>query len=176
MVLKRRIEARSTEFTISSSFVLGNRKDQGRNCEGRVIRQAAILLGLPILIVGLVATPLGFLRGSYQWLCSGVAVGLTVPAGLVTLIATAMLAATSPYGRVIALFLGTFVRLFVGFGGGLLVFFASGPTFRVDPVSFWVWLMGAYLTNLTIETVLLARQLPDSGVGTSFRGKNPIQD
>ena len=123
-----------------------------------MIRQAAILLGLPILIVGLVATPLGLLRGSYQWLCAGVAVGLTVPAGLVTLLATAWLKKTSPFGRVIAVFLGTFVRLVVGFGGGLLVFFASGPTFRVDPVSFWLWLMGVYLITLAVEMVLLVRQ------------------
>jgi hypothetical protein len=123
-----------------------------------VIRQALLLLGLPILIVGLVATPLGLLRGSYQWLCSGVAIGLTVPAGLVTLLAIAWLKKTSPYGVVAALFLGTFVRLVVGFGGGLLVFLASGSTFRVDPVSYWLWLLGAYLTTLTIETVLMARQ------------------
>jgi hypothetical protein len=127
-------------------------------CEGGVIRQAVILLGLPILIVGLVATPLGLLRGSYQWLCAGVAVGLTVPAGLVTLLATGWLSKTSPYGRVLAVFLGTFVRLVVGFGGGLLVFFASGPTFRVDPVSFWLWLMGVYLITLAVEMVLLVRQ------------------
>jgi hypothetical protein len=55
-------------------------------------------------------------------------------------------------------FLGTFVRLVVGFGGGLLVFFASGPTFRVDPVSFWLWLMGVYLITLAVEMVLLVRQ------------------
>ena len=123
-----------------------------------MIRQAVILLGLPILIVGLVATPLGLLRGPYQWLCSGIALGLTVPAGLVTLVARQRISKTSPYGKVVSLFLGTFVRLVVGFGGGVLVFFASGPTFRVDPVSFWLWLMGVYLITLAVEMVLLVRQ------------------
>lgn len=118
----------------------------------------AILLGLPILIVGLVATPLGLVRGSYQWLCAGAAVALTVPAGFMTLLATGWLNKTSPYGQVIALFLGTFVRLVVGFGGGVLVFFAWGPTFRVDPMSFWLWLMGAYLSVLVVEMVLLVKQ------------------
>ena len=123
-----------------------------------MVRQAAILLGMPILIIGIVAVPLGLLRGSYQWLCSGVAIGLTVPAGLVTLFATAWLNKTSPFGRFVAVFLGSFVRLFVGLGGGLVVFFASGSTFRVDMVSFWLWLMIAYLITLTIETILLIRQ------------------
>lgn len=130
--------------------------DQGSRIKCRGSK--AILLGLPILIVGLVATPLGLVRGSYQWLCAGAAVALTVPAGFMTLLATGWLNKTSPYGQVIALFLGTFVRLVVGFGGGVLVFFAWGPTFRVDPMSFWLWLMGAYLTVLVVEMVLLVKQ------------------
>jgi hypothetical protein len=123
-----------------------------------VIRQAVILLGLPMVIVGLAAIPLGYLLSPYQWLCSGIALSLTVPAGLVTLVASARISKASIYGKVVSLFLGTLVRLVVGFGGGLLVFFASGPTFRVDPMSFWLWLMAAYLITLTIETVLLSQQ------------------
>jgi hypothetical protein len=123
-----------------------------------VIRQAAILVCLPILILGFVAVPLGYLLGPYQWLCCGIAVGLTVPAGLLILLATRWLNHQSPYGRVVALVLGTFVRLLIGFGGGVLLFVAAGTTFRMEPISYWLWLLGAYLVSLTIETILLVRQ------------------
>lgn len=122
------------------------------------LRQGAILLAVPVLVLGVVAVPLGLVRGPYQWLCAGIAIGLTVPPGLATLAATAWLAKTSPYGRVLAVFVGTFVRLVVGFGGAALVFFGSGPTFRNDPLSFWFWLLGAYLVALVVETMLLVRQ------------------
>jgi hypothetical protein len=126
--------------------------------EAGVIGRATILLFTPILLLGMAAIPLGLVRGSYQWVCFGVAVGLTVPAGLLILFATGWINNSSPYGRVLSLFVGTFVRLLVGFGGGVVVFFAAGPTFRADPVSFWVWLLCAYLIALISEMVLLVRQ------------------
>lgn len=118
-----------------------------------------ILLGVPVLVAGLLAVPLGLWRGPYQWLCAGVAVGLTVPPGLVTLWATERFARSSPYGRVVGAFVGTFVRLAVGFGGGAVVFFAAGDTFRDDFVSYWAWVLGMYLTTLVVETALLAGPL-----------------
>jgi hypothetical protein len=123
-----------------------------------MIWRAAILLFAPILLLGIAAIPLGLLRGPYQWICFAVAVVLTVPAGLVTLFASVWLTNASPYGRIVSLFLGTFVRLAVGVGGGVAVFFSAGSTFRVDPMSFWLWLLGAYLITLTIEMVLLVRK------------------
>jgi hypothetical protein len=124
-----------------------------------VIRRGEILLGLPVLLVGLVAVPLGLWRGPHQWLCAGVALALTVTPGLVTLVLSDRLAKGSPYGAITALFLGTFVRLGVGFGGALVVFLAAGDTFRRDPVSFWGWVLGAYLTTLAVETAMLGRQV-----------------
>jgi hypothetical protein len=121
-----------------------------------VIRRAVLLLGVPILVAALVAVPLGLWRGSYQWLCAAVAVALVVPPGLVTLVVAERLGKSSPYGRVGAVFLGTFVRLVVGFGGAVLVFLLSKPTFQADAISFWLWVLGAYLTTLVVETVLLA--------------------
>jgi hypothetical protein len=131
-----------------------------------MIWRATILLFAPIFLLGLAAIPLGLLRGPYQWVCFGVALGLTVPAGLSTLFASAWLGKTSPYGGVISLFLGTFLRLLVGFGGGVVVFFAAGPTFRADPVSFWVWLLSAYLITLISEMVLEVRKLFPHSRGT----------
>jgi hypothetical protein len=132
-----------------------------------VIRRAAIVLGLPVLVVGLAAVPLGLWRGPHQWLCATVALGLTVTPGLVTLVLSDRLARGSPYGAITALFLGTFVRLAVGFGGAVVVFLAAGDTFRRDPVSFWGWLLGAYLTTLAVETAVLGRQV------TGGSGKTP---
>ncbi len=126
-----------------------------------MIRQAALLLGVPILIAVLVAVPLGLWRGPYQWLCAAVAFGLVVPPGLVTLVVARRMSKSSAYGQVTALFLGTFVRLAVGFGGAVLVFLLSKPTFHTDPISFWLWVLGAYLTTLVVETILLAGNSPE---------------
>jgi len=122
-----------------------------------VIRRAGVLLGVPVAIAALAALPLGLWRGPYQWLCAAVAVALVVPPGLVTLFVAERLGRTSAYGLLGAVFLGTFVRLAVGFGGAVLVFLLSKPTFQTDAISFWLWILGAYLTTLVVETVLLAR-------------------
>jgi hypothetical protein len=122
-----------------------------------VIRRAAILIGVPVLIVALVAFPLGLWKGEYQWLCAGVAVGFVVPPGLVTLILAERLTRMSVLGPFLALALGTAVRVLVGFGGAVAVFFANKPTFSPDPFSFLGWVLGTYLTTLIVETLLLAR-------------------
>jgi hypothetical protein len=122
-----------------------------------VMRQAAVLLGLPIFVALMVAVPLGAWRGSYQWLCAAVAIGLVVPPGVITLVVADRMKQGSPYGHLVGLVLGTFGRLLVGFGGAVLVFVLSRPTFHGDAISFWLWILGVYLTTLVVETVLLAR-------------------
>jgi hypothetical protein len=130
-----------------------------------VIRRAAILVGVPVVFAALVAVPLGLWRGPHQWLCAGVALALTVPPGVATLLLAERLGKASAYGRVVALFLGTFVRLAVGFGGAALVFFAAGDTFRADPVSFWGWILGVYLATLAAETAILGREAMSGATG-----------
>lgn len=128
-----------------------------------MIRRALLLLAVPLGLAAAIAAPLGLWRGAYQWLCAAVAVGLTVPPGLVTLVLAERLGKANPASRVLAVVVGTFVRLAAGFVGGVLVFLAAGPTFRADPVSFWLWVLGLYLTTLVLETTLLAgrRGQPD---------------
>lgn len=121
-----------------------------------MIRRAAILLGVPVLLAAAFAIPLGLWRGEYQWLCAAVAVALVVPPGLVTLVLAERFSRTSLFGPLLALGVGTAVRLAVGFGGAVLVFLLSRPTFHVDPISYWGWVLGIYLTTLVTETVLLA--------------------
>jgi hypothetical protein len=128
-----------------------------------LIRRAAILLGVPGLFAVLVAVPLGWWRGDYQWLCAGVAVALVVPPGLVTLVMADRLSRTSIFGPLLALAVGTAVRLVVGFGGAVFVFLASKPTFHADPISFFGWVLGIYLTTLVTETALLAGMKPPGG-------------
>ena len=62
----------------------------------------------------------------------------------------------TPAARVLAVVGGTLVRVVLGFGGAALVFVAAGPTFRTDPISFWLWVLFAYLVTLVVETSLLA--------------------
>src|SRR5204862_7564423 len=104
--------------------VARGREAAGTRRRGRaVMRRAAILAGVPVLLAVLVAVPLGLWRGPYQWLCAAVALGLTVTPGVATLVLAERLGKASAYGRVVALVLGTVVRLAVGFGGAALVFF-----------------------------------------------------
>jgi hypothetical protein len=121
-----------------------------------VIRRAGIMLGVPLVFSALVAVPLGLWKGEYQWLCAAVAAGLVVPPGLATLVLAEKLAKVSAFGPLMALAVGTAVRLFVGFGGAVAVFFASKPTFHGDPFSYFGWLLGTYLVALVTETALLA--------------------
>ncbi len=123
-----------------------------------MIGRALLLVGVTLGLAAAVAVPLGLWRGSYQWLCAAVAAALTVVPGVVALLLAERLGHGTPAARVLAVVLGTVVRLGVGFGGGVVVFLAAGPTFRSDPISFWLWLLGLYLTALVVETVLLGRQ------------------
>ena len=122
------------------------------------MRRAAILLGVPVLVAALVAVPLWWWRGDYQLLCAAVAVVLVVPPCVGTLVVAERLARTSLYGPLLAVVIGTYGRIAVGFGGAAAVFFASKPTFHADPLSFWGWVLGTYLLTLLVETVLLARR------------------
>lgn len=125
-----------------------------------MIRPTAILLGIPVLLVALVAVPVGLWKGEYQWLCAGVALALVIPPGVVTLVAAHYLAKMSIFGPLLALGVGTAVRVAVGFGGAVLVFAISKPTFHADPLSYCAWVLGTYLVALVVETVLLAGMKP----------------
>jgi hypothetical protein len=122
------------------------------------VRRVAILLGVPVLLALVVAMGLWLWRGDYQLLCAAIAVGLVVPAGVGTFVVAERLARVSLYGPLLAMAVGTFGRIAIGFGGAVVVFFASKPTFHTDPISFWGWVLGTYLTTLVVETVVLARQ------------------
>jgi hypothetical protein len=124
-----------------------------------VIQRGAILLGVPVVLAALVAVPLGLVRGEYQWLCAAIAVGLIVPPGLVTLILAEKLSRLSVMGPLMAMAVGTAVRLAFGFGGAVLVFLLAESTFGADPLSYLGWVLGVYLTMLVTETTLLARNV-----------------
>lgn len=127
-------------------------------------RRAAMLLGVPTLVAVLASVPLGLWRGPYQWMCAAIAVGLVVPPGVVTLIMAERLARSSVFGPLLALVIGTFGRIAIGFGGAVVVFLASKPTFHADPVSYWVWILGVYLTTLLVETIQLANRASEVAV------------
>ncbi len=125
-----------------------------------MIRRAAILVSIPVIIAALITVPLGVWKGDHHWLCAAVALALTVPAGLITLILAERLSRTSPYGNVVAMAVGTFTRVVVGFGGAAIVFLLSGDTFRTNPLSYWAWILGMYLVTLTVEIALLSSPAP----------------
>jgi hypothetical protein len=122
-----------------------------------VRRQLLLALAVPLLAGAVVAVPAGLLWGPAQWGLAAVAFGLCVPPGLAVLVLNDYLIRTSPFGRLAALAIGTFIRLAVGFGGGVLVLLLGGVEGRADKLAFVLWLLFAYLTTLAVETVVLAR-------------------
>ena len=120
------------------------------------MRTALLVIGVPLAIGAAVAIPVGWIRGPQQWELAGIAFGLCLPPGLLVVVLADYLARTSPYGRVLAVFVGTFVRMAVGFGGAVLIFLAAGPAERSDRIAFWLWLLFAYLVTLVVETVVLS--------------------
>lgn len=119
-------------------------------------RNALLLVGLSLGIGLVVAGPVGLLLGPQHWAFAGVGFGLCVPPGLVTLLVAEYLIRTSPFGRVVAMVVGTFVRLAVGVGGGVVAFLLLAPGGEADRLAFWLWLLFAYLTTLVVEMGLLA--------------------
>ncbi|MBA4188169.1 MAG: hypothetical protein C0467_09145 [Planctomycetaceae bacterium] len=124
-----------------------------------MIRQIAILLGAPLIVAVAIATPLAQWHGPYHWLCAAVALGLTVPVGITTLVIAERSAKASAFVQVAVLFSGTFVRVLIGFGGAVVVFFAAGETFRAQPLVFFGWVLGAYLTTLAVEVALIGSKM-----------------
>jgi hypothetical protein len=122
-----------------------------------VTRTLLLVCGLPLLIGAAVALPVGLFRGHQQWGFAAVAFGLCVPPGLVVVALGDYLSRTAPFGRVVAVFAATFVRLAAAFGGGVFVFLVAGPADKADRVAFWLWVLFAYLTTLAVETVLMVR-------------------
>lgn len=119
-------------------------------------RQLLLTLAVPLLIGTVVAIPAGLLWGPRQWTFAAIAFALCVPPGLAVVVLNDYLIRTSPFGRLVALFAGTFVRLAVGFGGGVLVLLLGGIDERADKIAFGLWLLFAYLTALAVETVVFA--------------------
>jgi hypothetical protein len=122
-----------------------------------VTRRLLIVVGLPVLIGAVVAVPLSLAVGTNQLVFAAIAFGLCVPPGLAVVLLHDYLIRTSPFGRVIALFAGTFIRLAVGFGGGVILFLSIGPDERAEKIAFWLWILFAYLTTLVTETVVFAK-------------------
>lgn len=120
-------------------------------------RRIAILFGVPTALAALVALPLWLWRGDYQLLCAAVAVAVVVPGGVATFVFAERFARVPPYGALLAVAVGTYGRIAIGFGGAAAVFFASKPTFHAEPLSFWGWVLGTYLATLVVETALLVR-------------------
>ena len=129
-----------------------------------MIRRLLIAAGVPLAVGAVVAVPVGLARGPAQWGFAAIAFGLCVPPGLIGLALGDYLIRASPFGRVLAVFVGTFVRLVVAFGGGVVVFLVAGPDDRPDRIAYWLWVLFAYLTTLGVETALFAGPLGRKGV------------
>ena len=61
------------------------------------------------------------------------------------------------------------MRLLIGFGGAVLVFVLSKPMFHADAISFWMWVLGAYLATLVVETLLLVRTNSQTSNASAMR-------
>jgi hypothetical protein len=124
-----------------------------------VTRRLAIMLGVPVLLAVAVAAPLAQWRGPQHWKFAAAAVALTVPVGLVTLRLAFRASRVPVYGPVLAMAAGMFLRIVVGFGGAVLLLVAGGGVFRSEPLVFIGWVLGLYLTTLTVELALIGTEM-----------------
>jgi len=125
-----------------------------------VSRRLLVVMVLPLAMGAVVAIPAAMVRGPNQWAFAAIGFGLCVPPGLAVLLLHDYLIRTSPYGRVMAMFAGTLIRLAVCFGGGVAAFFLADLENRADKIAFFAWILFAYLTTLVIETVVFAKPRP----------------
>ena len=119
-------------------------------------RKLLLTTAVPLLVGTAVAVPVGLAFGPAQWQFAAVGFGLCVPTGVAVVVLGHYLIRASAFGRLLAVFVGTFVRLAAAFGGGVAVFALAGPTDRADRIAFWLWVLFAYLTTLVVETALMA--------------------
>jgi len=131
-----------------------------------VTRQLLLVAGVPLAVGAAAAGVASVIRGPEQWGFAGIGFGLCVPPALAVVLLNNYLIRTSPFGRVTTLFAGTFVRLAIGFGGGVVVFLLLALEERSDKIAYWAWLLFAYLTVLVVETAVLARPLAASPLQT----------
>lgn len=117
-------------------------------------RQAAVLAA-PALVVALAGGIAGLVAGPVHWLAAAAAVGLCVVPAFGTLWLTTFLTARSPFGGLIGMTVGVFVRLVVAVGGGMAVYFGAGA-FDDAKLGFWLWILSTYLATLVAETALIA--------------------
>ena len=121
-------------------------------------RQVAVLLS-PAVVVLVAAIPAGLVGGPKQVIPAGIAIALTVPAAFSTFWLTRWMSAHHPLGGVIGMLVGVVLRIGVAFGGGAAVFLLS-PGFQEMALSYWLWLLFAYLATLLTETALLVKLSP----------------
>ena len=123
-------------------------------------RSALLLLGVPAAVGVIAGGAAGLLLGPRHWGFAAAAFGLCVPPGVVTLVLANYLIRSSPLGALLALFVGTAVRLVVGIGGAAAVILVGGVDDSPGRVAFLFWLLFAYLVTLVVETGLLRRLYP----------------
>ncbi|MCX8139598.1 MAG: hypothetical protein WHU94_05810 [Thermogemmata sp.] len=123
------------------------------------------VVGWPLLVIGLLASGAAVgVDPRHAW-AAIVSLALILPPGVAAVWLVRQWRG-SPFGRVAAVVLGSTLRLLTGFGGGLVVFLLLRRPLDWDPLTFWGWLLGTYLVALTVETVVLARDVAQ-GAGTA---------
>jgi hypothetical protein len=128
-----------------------------------VTRRLLTATFVPLAIGTVAAIPLVAMIGPNQAVFAAIAFGPCVVPGLVVVLLHDYLIRTSPFGRIVALALGTVIRLALGFGGGTAVFFLlMDVRERNDKIAYFAWLLFAYLTTLIVETVLFAKPVEGS--------------
>ncbi|MCS7272501.1 MAG: hypothetical protein NZ703_15565, partial [Gemmataceae bacterium] len=103
----------------------------------------ARLAGGPVLIIGLPAALVSGLSGQGCHLtAAAVALALILPPGVLAawLVQRQEMSA---YGRVAIVMLTSILRLVLGFGGGVALFFLCRHSLGWGPLCFWGWLLGA---------------------------------
>ncbi len=126
------------------------------------MRAVGVLVAVSLLAAALSVGPMAALFGRQHLACGFVSFGLAMPPAVLTLWLTRWLARRSPYGALLGFAIGPVVRLPVVLGAAAAVFLLArdGVEWGSDfahPLTFWLWVLFAYLVTLLTETALLAR-------------------
>jgi hypothetical protein len=120
-----------------------------------VVRQLSWVV-IPSIIIVCVAVAAEQKFGPPQLRCASAAIFLTMPVALLTLWLVRREQVRRPNVAIMLILAGSLARMMLALGGGLIVFLGTDWC-RSGGVSFWFWLIAAYLSTLTAEVFVLAK-------------------
>lgn len=125
------------------------------------MRMVSVLVAASLVLAIFSVGPAALIGGKVQLAVGSLAYGLAIPPAVITLWLALWMGKKYRFGLLYALLLGPVIRLPVVLGAaGAIYYVALHESKWVDytePLTFWIWVLVAYIATLAVETVLLTR-------------------